>query len=110
MSAFQPFRRCGAERLLSTQSRHEWGRRTKQPGARTGTLSLRRSLPSMARPTFDKPSEVVADKGRVLVDGPDSVDVALTPEAALETGGRLLDQAAQAAGQRRETKIDHRPK
>ena len=64
----------------------------------------------MAKPTYDKPSEVVSEDGRVLVDGPDHVDVALTPEAALETGGRLIDEAAKAAGQERFKKIDHRPK
>jgi hypothetical protein len=53
------------------------------------------------KPTYDKPSEVVADDGQVLVDGPDAVDVALTPEAALETGGRLIDASAVAAGQER---------
>lgn len=60
--------------------------------------------------TYSKPSDVVAIDGKVLVDGPDSVDVALTPEAAEETGGRLIEQAAKAAGQQREKTIDHRPK
>ena len=64
----------------------------------------------MGKETYSKPSEVIADQGKVLVDGPDGVDVALTPEAALETGGKLIDQAAIAAGQRQEAKIDHRPK
>lgn len=64
----------------------------------------------MTQKTYDKPSDVVAEQGRVLVDGPDGVDVALTPESALETGGRLIDAAAKAAGQRREEGIDHRPK
>lgn len=63
----------------------------------------------MNKETYDKPSDVVSEDGRVLVDGPDGVDVALTPEAALETGGRLIDQAAKAAGERRSKKIDHRP-
>ena len=62
------------------------------------------------RETYSKPSEVIADDGRVLIDGPDHVDVALTPEAALETGGRLIDEAAKAAGQNREKEIDHKPK
>lgn len=57
---------------------------------------------------YDKASEVVADEGKVLVDGPDGVDVALTPEAAEETGGRLIDEAAKAAGQNREKKIDYK--
>ena len=60
--------------------------------------------------TYNKPSEVVAADGKVLIDGPDGVDIALTPEAAEETGARLIDQAAKAAGQAREKKIDHRPR
>ena len=55
----------------------------------------------MTKPTYDKPSEVASEGGKVLVDGPDHVDVALTPDAALETGGRLIDEAAKAAGQAR---------
>jgi len=62
------------------------------------------------RQTYDEPSEVVAEDGRVLVDGPDSVDVALTPEAAEATSNRLLDAAVEAGGQRRLGKVDHRPK
>jgi len=50
--------------------------------------------------TYDEPSSVSAKDGDVHVDGPDAVDVALTPEAALESGERLIDQAAVAAGQR----------
>ena len=64
----------------------------------------------MTKETYSKPTDVVAEDGRVLLDGPDGVDLALTPEAALETGGRLIDEAAKAAGQEREKKIDHRPK
>ena len=51
-------------------------------------------------PLFDEPSEVAAEGGEVVVDGPDGVAVSLTPEAAVETSDRLLDRAAQAAGQR----------
>lgn len=64
----------------------------------------------MPKETYSKPSDVTAEEGRVLVDGPDSVDVALTPEAAEETGARLIDGAAKAAGQNPEKRIDHRPK
>jgi hypothetical protein len=64
----------------------------------------------MTKKTYDKPTDIVAEDGRVLLDGPDGVDLALTPDAALETGGRLIDGAAEAAGQEREKKIDHRPK
>lgn len=65
---------------------------------------------AMPKEIYSKPSDVTAEEGRVLVDGPDSVDVALTPEAAEETGARLIDEAARAAGQDRESRIDHRPK
>lgn len=51
-------------------------------------------------PLFDEPSEVSAEQGEVVVDGPDGVAVSLTPDAAAETSDRLLDGAAQAAGQR----------
>jgi hypothetical protein len=64
----------------------------------------------MAKETHSKPTEVTSEDGRVLLDGPDGVDVAMTPEAALETGGRLIDEAAKAAGEERLNRIDHRPK
>ena len=64
----------------------------------------------MEQEIYNKPSDVNAEDGKVIVDGPDGVDVVLTPEAAAETGGRLIDEAARAAGQEREKKIDHRPK
>lgn len=53
----------------------------------------------MDKQTYGRPSEVVAQDGRVLVDGPDGVDVALTPEAASETAARLADKAVEAAAQ-----------
>lgn len=49
---------------------------------------------------YDEASEVVAEEGQVLVDGPDGVAVTLTPEAALETSDKLLDAGAVARGQR----------
>lgn len=58
---------------------------------------------------YDTPSEVMADEGQVLVDGPDGVAVALTPEAALETSDRLFDAAAKALGQRRTGALRERP-
>ena len=48
---------------------------------------------------YDTPSEVTAEDGKVLVDGPDSVDVELTPEAALETSERLFQGGLKAKGQ-----------
>lgn len=75
-----------------------------------GTHALLMRWSAHGKPTYTKPSEVVAEDGRVLVGGPDGVDVALSPDAALETGKRLIDAAAEVAGQERVTKLDHRPK
>jgi hypothetical protein len=49
---------------------------------------------------YDTPSEVTVKEGNVSVEGPDGVDVLLTPEAALQTSDRLLDGATEAHGQR----------
>jgi hypothetical protein len=35
----------------------------------------------------------------VIVDGPGGIHLTLTPEAAVELGCRLIDEAARAAGQ-----------
>ena len=61
-------------------------------------------------PTYNEPSDVTAQDGRVLVNGPDHVDIAFTPEAAEVTSDRLLHGVAKALGQRRLLKLDHRPK
>ena len=53
----------------------------------------------------DQPSEVSAQDGVVLVEGPDSVTVSLTPEAAEETSHRLLEGAITAKGQERLGKV-----
>ena len=57
---------------------------------------------------FDEASHVSSNDGHVLVDGPDGVDVAMTPEAAEETGNRLIEQAVTAAGQRHFRKLEKR--
>ena len=57
-------------------------------------------FPVMDDEPYDMPSEVEAKDGNVLVNGPDAVDVALTPEAALETSDRLLHGGLKARGQR----------
>ena len=62
------------------------------------------------RTIYDEPSEVSAIDGCVQLDGPDSVDVALTPEAAEETSERLLGAAFEARGQKRLGRLPHRPK
>ena len=56
---------------------------------------------------FDEPSSVTAKEGEVRVDGPDGVNVSLTPEAALESGERLIEEAATAAGQRWLRELPH---
>jgi hypothetical protein len=58
---------------------------------------------------YDEATKVSADKGEVVLDGPDGVDVRLTPEAALETSDNLLEAAATAAGQRRRENLSERP-
>jgi hypothetical protein len=60
--------------------------------------------------TYKEPSDVQAVDGDVEVEGPDAVDVTLTPEAAEETSDRLLREAARAAGQRRLKAMPHRAK
>jgi hypothetical protein len=48
---------------------------------------------------YDEPSEVTAEQGEVIVEGPDAVAVSLTPDAALETSERLLMGGLAARGQ-----------
>ena len=59
---------------------------------------------------YEDPSDVEAEAGVVSVDGPDAVDVKLTPEAAAETSHRLLKGAMKAQGQKvRDGKKESRP-
>ncbi len=48
---------------------------------------------------FAEASEVSAEEGDVIVEGPDGVAITLTPDAAEETARRLTDAAAQARRQ-----------
>ena len=50
------------------------------------------------RPPERLPGEAVAEQGVVLLDGPDSVAVAMTPEAARATAASLTNAAALAEG------------
>lgn len=50
--------------------------------------------------THDRPSDVVAERGDVHIDGPGGVAVSLTHEAAAETSNRLARGAAMAVRQR----------
>lgn len=45
------------------------------------------------------PSEVVAEQGNVIVEGPDGVAVTLTAAAAEETARRMLHAASEARRQ-----------
>ncbi len=56
---------------------------------------------SMDDKIYDEPSQVDAEDGVVVVDGPDGVAVLMTPHAAEETSHRLLAKAAEASGQAR---------
>lgn len=49
---------------------------------------------------YDEASSVDAEDGAVVVDGPDAVDVRLTPDAAEGTAEKLNENALKARGQR----------
>lgn len=46
-----------------------------------------------------QPSHVTAESGEVNVDGPDGLATSFTPDAAEETGRRLVDAASEARAQ-----------
>lgn len=62
----------------------------------------------MTGKAYHTPSEVAAEEGEVVVDGPDGVAVSLTPEAALETSDRLLRGGLAAKGQQVEAEKENR--
>jgi hypothetical protein len=49
---------------------------------------------------YHEASEVDAKEGVVSVEGPDAVDIKLTPDAAAETSDRLLVGSMKAQGQK----------
>lgn len=53
----------------------------------------------MITDALDDPSEVAAEEGEVIVEGPDGVAVSLTPNAAEETARRLMRAADEARHQ-----------
>ena len=59
---------------------------------------------------YDEATSVSAEQGEVILDGPDGVDVKVTPEAAERTADNLLDGAMIARGQRRLKGLSHRPR
>ena len=52
-----------------------------------------------SRIIHDRAGDVSADGGVVHLDGPDHVDIDLTPDAAEETSERLLEGVLKARGQ-----------
>jgi len=48
----------------------------------------------------DEPSDVAADEGEVIVEGPGGINYSMTPEAAETTAERLTDEAVVGRGQR----------
>lgn len=57
---------------------------------------------------YDEATQVRAENGEVLLDGPDGVDVKVTPEAAEQTAGNLVVEAAKARNQRRQKHLPQR--
>ena len=53
-----------------------------------------------ARKPTDRPLEVAAEEGEVLIEGPDGIALSMTPEAAEESSNRLYNSTAEARGQR----------
>ena len=53
----------------------------------------------MRQTPYSQPSQVTAEEGEVHIDGPDGIAAALTPDAAEETGRRLMDAAIEARQQ-----------
>jgi hypothetical protein len=71
-------------------------------------LSLDLLVPgSMDDKLYDEPTKVTAQDGEVILDGPDGVDVKVTPEAAEQTAINLEDAAVEARGQRRFKGLRH---
>jgi len=68
--------------------------------------------------TQDSPTEpfktagaASAEEGNVVLDGPDGIAIAMTPEAALATGQSLIEAAGKARSQRQQpAKSSHHSK
>jgi hypothetical protein len=53
----------------------------------------------VSREVYGTPSEVSAEQGEVILDGPNGVAVSMTPGAARETSERLSRAADEAEAQ-----------
>lgn len=47
----------------------------------------------------EQPSQVVAEDGNIIIEGPDGVAVTMSPDAAEETARRLLRAVSQIRGE-----------
>ena len=56
----------------------------------------------------DKPADVAAENGEVLVKGPGGITYSFTPYAAMETSNRLLSGGMEANGQRLKKDLTYR--
>ena len=54
----------------------------------------------MIRVIHNKPSKVSSKIDEVIVEGPEDVDISLTPAAAVATAGALFEKAAEAVGKK----------
>ena len=57
---------------------------------------------------YNEATKVTAKDGEVILDGPDAIDVKVTPEAAEETADNLIEGVAEARGQRRLKNLPHK--
>jgi hypothetical protein len=65
---------------------------------RAGKSRYHQETETMLKPE-KKPGVATAENGQVTLDGPAGVAIAMTPEAAAETGRRLIAAAELAATQ-----------
>jgi hypothetical protein len=68
------------------------------PISREQSLLFQRFF-AMKDKVYDEAGQVSAEDGIVHVDGPDGVDVHLTPDAALDISDQILNGALTARGQ-----------
>lgn len=46
-----------------------------------------------------QPSDVIAEEGNIIIEGPDGVAVTMSPDAAEETARRLLRAVSEVRGE-----------
>jgi hypothetical protein len=63
----------------------------------------------MTSKPFSTPSNVDAEEGEVVVDGPNGVAISFTPDAAIETSDRLRSASDTARGQLKQAEPEPAP-